>query len=740
MSKDKVVGIPISSALHRKATLAAAVIIVIILVITAFLVLAGPGWQPFPRPAGPGGPVTFSEEELSWIHDHPVITVCPDPEYPPFEFYDESGRYSGISADYMRLISEKTGLVITDTRRESFNACIELMQAQNYTILGAVFTSDLRKGYLNYTRTYYQPPLVILVRTAVTQPMTIKDLDGKTVVAIEGYTVHELLRQHYPGINLIVVPTIRDALRAVSLGNADAYIGEVSTTSWFVEKEGLTNLHIAGEYIPDDPTKFHLAIGVRNDEPELQGILNKGLAAITPEEKEAVADRWVTATLRPPGIDSRFLSAVIVGFCALVLVVVLTLMWNRSLTQAVGDKTMELSRELEERKKTEALLRESEEKYRTILETIQDVYYRCDTDGRLLMISPSGAKLLGYDSPGEMIGFDIARKVYRDPADREAFLDAMNTNGFVLDYEVCLKRKDGIFQLVSTTSHFYFDAQGEIAGIEGIFRDITQRKRAEEEMIRKNMELLAAYEQLTKTKDELRRNYEDLARSQNALEQARVKLSILNTVALQDIQNAVFTLSGYFELEKPMASDEKLRHFIDKQIAVVWGINESLQFIRNYQNLGLTPPRWQNVQQSFLMAISHRDFTRLSRDLRVKGLEIYADSLLEQVFFSLADNVLVHAKAATEIRLYWNETKEGLVIVFEDNGPGIDTPLKTKIFERQSQNKGRMGLYLAGQILSITGILIRECGEPGKGARFEIIVPRGSYRFVDRNGDLETRG
>ncbi|HEX3001345.1 MAG TPA: ATP-binding protein, partial [Methanoregula sp.] len=230
-----------------------------------------------------------------------------------------------------------------------------------------------------------------------------------------------------------------------------------------------------------------------------------------------------------------------------------------------------------------------------------------------------------------------------------------------------------------------------------------------------------------------------LARSQHALEQARTRLSLLNTVALQDIQNAVFTLSGYLELEKPLATDDKLKHFIAKQVEVVRGITGSLQFIRNYQNLGLAPPRWQNVQQVFLMAISHHDLSHLTRNLRIRGLEVYADSLFEQVFTSLAENVLVHARTATEIRLHWSETDGGIVIFFEDNGPGIETSKKAAIFEKQGPGKGRMSLFLAREILLVTNLSIRESGEPGKGARFEIFVPQGMYRFTEQNGEPASR-
>ncbi len=679
-------------------------------------------------------PVQLTAEERQWVDTHPDITFCPDPDYPPFEFYDESGAYAGISADYLRLIVKKTGLHLYHIRENDFSTCVEKIKAKNVDMLSTVFTSDLRKGYLNYSDSFYQPPMVIITKKSVGPTLTLEDLNGMSVAVVEGYTTHELLKQKYPGIRIQPVPNIRTGLQKVSLGIADAFFNDLATSTYYVEKEGLTNLHIAGEYRPEDPQQFRLAFGIRTDEPELQDILNKGLSMITPAERNQITKKWISSTLTPSLFDSRTVIALFAGLGILALFSAIILVWNRSLRIAVSEKTKDLSQELEERRKAEKALRESEEKYRTILTNIQDVYYRSDREGHLTMASPSWATLLGYDSLDECLGHDIAEKFYTNPLQRKDFIDAVSRTGSVSDYEVVLKKKDGNPLYVSTNSHLYYDENGAALGIEGIFRDISERKRAEENLLRKTMELRAAYEQLAATEGELRHNYEELSRIQQALTQARKKLNLLNTVTFQDLQNAVFSLMGYLELERNLKTDAKSQGYIEQEQGAAQRISGILEFAKAYQDLGISPPRWHNVNQTFLYAISHMDLSKNVRKENLEGLEIYADPLLEKVFFNLAENVLVHGTSATEISLTCKETSEGLTLFFTDNGTGIADSEKQKIFLKGYGSQKGMGLFLAREILEITGITLQETGEYGKGARFEITVPEGAYRFGDKPG------
>jgi PAS domain S-box-containing protein len=136
------------------------------------------------------------------------------------------------------------------------------------------------------------------------------------------------------------------------------------------------------------------------------------------------------------------------------------------------------------KRRAEEALRESEEKYRTLVENLQDSLYRADLEGRFTYISPSGARLLGYDSPDDLVGKNIPQTIYLDPGKRTAMLDRMFREGNVTNYEVALKRRDGSRVDVMLNGHVFRDRDGNVAGVEGIFRDITEQKRMAAEVNR----------------------------------------------------------------------------------------------------------------------------------------------------------------------------------------------------------------------------------------------------------------
>lgn len=216
-----------------------------------------------------------------------------------------------------------------------------------------------------------------------------------------------------------------------------------------------------------------------------------------------------------------------------------------------------------------------------------------------------------------------------------------------------------------------------------------------------------------------------------ALRTVTKKLSLLHAITSTEIQNAVFALSGYLTLEKAEGDQKAVTKYWDIEEDLVKKITRSLEFAKSFQDLGASPARWQNVDRVFILAISHLDFTPIRRSVRLDNLEIYADPLLERVFFALADNVLRHAKGATQVTLRFEPRADDLLIVFEDDGSGIAPDLKERIFEWGVGKSGHgMSLFLAREILGITGISLAETGEPGKGARFEMIVPEGAFRFA----------
>jgi PAS domain S-box-containing protein len=134
------------------------------------------------------------------------------------------------------------------------------------------------------------------------------------------------------------------------------------------------------------------------------------------------------------------------------------------------------------RYKTEKTLKKSEKLYRSVIENIQDVFYRSDKAGNLIMASPSWAKILGYDSLDDCIGHNIAEKFYYEPERRKEFLESVYRHGSVSDYDVVLKSRVGSPVHVSTNSHLYYGEAGELLGVEGIFRDMSERHTAAEKI------------------------------------------------------------------------------------------------------------------------------------------------------------------------------------------------------------------------------------------------------------------
>ena len=140
--------------------------------------------------------------------------------------------------------------------------------------------------------------------------------------------------------------------------------------------------------------------------------------------------------------------------------------------------TLNFITDITKRKNTEGALRESEEKYRSVIEHIQDVFYRTDTSGTIIMVSPSITGVFGYDSVDECLNKPFTM-LYHDPIQSEGFLAKIGKNGFVDNYPVELKDKDGTPLMISASSHYYYDNSGNILGVEGILRDITDQTETE---------------------------------------------------------------------------------------------------------------------------------------------------------------------------------------------------------------------------------------------------------------------
>ncbi|WP_211529653.1 hybrid sensor histidine kinase/response regulator [Methanocalculus chunghsingensis] len=222
---------------------------------------------------------------------------------------------------------------------------------------------------------------------------------------------------------------------------------------------------------------------------------------------------------------------------------------------------------------------------------------------------------------------------------------------------------------------------------------------------------------------------QELQNTTNLLSFSNRKRTVISEITLHDILNKIMTIQGCLDLAADKKVDSELAGYLNEMQQAVTDIQKLIRFTREYEKLGAEERTWVPVSD-IITTISDE---QLPIRNHCSPLSIFADPMLEMVFANLMDNTLRHAEGATEVNLNCETNDEGLLIIWEDDGTGIPEDQKEKIFEKGSGKGDGFGLFLAREILSLSGITTNETGMPGKGARFEIMVPNGAWRIESGN-------
>jgi PAS domain S-box-containing protein len=369
---------------------------------------------------------------------------------------------------------------------------------------------------------------------------------------------------------------------------------------------------------------------------------------------------------------------------------------GRTFTLKGKDVHVAAIRDITDRRAAEEALRESELKFRGIFNAANDPIHFHDigedgTPGTFIDLNESACRLTGYTRE-ELLAkgpLDFVTGYHSRPfAEIVRDYETMGRSSF----ETELRRKDGSIVPVEINANVIM-YQGK-RRVLAILRDITERKQ-----------ILMA------------------------LRRANEKLNLMNSITRHDILNKLTAIRGYLGLMEPAITDTKNAAYLRNVDDAVSAIESQIEFTRIYQDLGVQGPRWQNVEKTIRQAVIQIDLGPVTISCSVAGLELYADPLLERVFYNLADNAVRYGGTIHEIRVR-SETPDGsFVLIWEDDGIGIPAHEKSVIFNRGFGKNTGLGLFLVREILALTGMTISETGEPGKGARFEILVPKEAYRF-----------
>jgi signal transduction histidine kinase len=214
-----------------------------------------------------------------------------------------------------------------------------------------------------------------------------------------------------------------------------------------------------------------------------------------------------------------------------------------------------------------------------------------------------------------------------------------------------------------------------------------------------------------------------------ALGTANQKLNLLSQITRHDISNRVFTLLVDIDLAKESAEDAMLKEALEKMELTSMSIQDQITFTGDYQEIGAQAPLWQEVAPMVKHAAEQLNVQDVEIEIRLGTTEIFSDAMIEKVFYNLIDNAVRHGDHVTRIVFSRQETADGLIVICEDNGVGVPPQDKGHIFAKGFGKDSGLGLFLIREILSITGISIRETGTYEKGARFEMLIPKGDYRL-----------
>lgn len=417
-------------------------------------------------PWGASAALSLDEAERAWVAAHPVLRVGVERTgWPPFDVLDEQGRHRGLSGDYLALLAERIGVRLEPVLLDDWDAALKALRERRVDILPSVAQTPEREAYMAFTRSYLVSSSLIFTREDV-EVQRIAGLAGKQVAIERGYVLQQGLREAVPDVRILEVRDTEAALRAVSSGRADAYVGDMIVASYLIRELNLTNLELRGE-TGLSSSEFRFA--TQRDNGQLVALLDKALASLGDEEQEAIKERWL-----PPLTAFNLRRLLQVGWpylLGLLALIVFVLVWNRRLAVQIA-----------ERQRAEAEAERQRSTLEALINAIPDPIWFKDTEGRYVGVNQACAELFGRPRQ-EIRGLRDEDLLHPDWADvrTEHDLTALNWTG-PYESEGWSLYPDGrraVFDTLRTTFH---DDQGRLLGLVGVSRDITARKQTEAEL------------------------------------------------------------------------------------------------------------------------------------------------------------------------------------------------------------------------------------------------------------------
>lgn len=697
-----------------------------------------------------------------------TLLIASEPDYPPYCFIDANGNPDGFSVDLFKAAAEAAGLRVK-IKIGIWNQIKTDLAEGRLDALPLVGRTPEREEIFDFTMPYLSLRGAVFVRKNISDINSLEDLKDKEIVVMKGDNAEEFVRREKISEKIFTANTFEEAFRELSAGRYDAVIMQRVTGLKLLEDMNVKTVKVLDFQIPEFRQDFCFA--VREGNQDLLRLLNEGLSVVIANNTfEELQLKWFgpqnNEMISRELVLRRTLSILLP---ALVLGIIL---WILFLRKEVAKRTRKLNDEITQHKETltaleeqKNLLRESEEQIRLLLDSTAEGIYGIDVNGNCTLVNQSALKILGFSDRKEVLGKNMHELIHHTKKDGSAcpfdeckIFKAFKENAGTHSADDILWRADGT-SFAAEYFSFPIRKNGKITGSVVTFWNITERKKAENELIHLKNEL---EEKITLRTAELEEKLKKLDRSQKAmlymvedlnsitseLKEERQKLEVANqeleafTYSVShDLRAPLRAISGFSSfLEEDYAEklDDEGKRFIQTIRENATKMDRLISDLLNLSRVSRASIKMSDVDMEKLAIAVYKELATPDEqnnfELAVRPVPpVVCDSnLMKQVWQNLIGNALKYS-AKSEIKKIEIGAKQNhneITFFIKDNGAGFNSNYKHKLFgvfqrlhhENEFEGTG-VGLAIVKRIVARHGGKVWAEGEENKGAAFYFTLP-----------------